>query len=99
MINLYRKESEHKNHKNKSLYTYNKSHTASMNLKIPTEQTLETTYRDALKHSYRQPEEDRKSRSTHKYKKSLVLQDTTIQLVKKNSEYYGAKASHIGLST
>ena len=45
MINLYRKESEHKNNKNKSLYTYSKSHTASMNLKIPNDQPLETTYR------------------------------------------------------
>ena len=33
MINLYRPSTDQKA-KNKSLYTYNKSHTASMNLKI-----------------------------------------------------------------
>jgi len=97
MINLYR-QSDAKA-KNKSLYTYNKSHTASMNLKIAADAPSENTYREGHKNSHRQHEEDRKSRSTHKYKKSLILQDTTIHLVKKNSDYYGGKSTNMGMST
>jgi hypothetical protein len=55
MINLYR-PTDHKA-KNKSLYTYNKSHTASMNLKIAADAPPENTNREGLKHSYRQHDE------------------------------------------
>jgi|JI9StandDraft_2_1071091.scaffolds.fasta_scaffold370211_2 hypothetical protein len=96
MINLYR-PSDNRN-KNKSLFPVNKSHTASMNLKIAPDVPLESTHRENLKHSYRQNEDDNKSRSSHKYKKSLILQDTTIHLIKKNSDYYGAKKD-TGMST
>ena len=95
MINLY-KQSELRS-KNKSLVPANKSHTASMNLKVSTDLPCEPQ-RDCLKHSYRQHDDDSKSRSHHKYKKSLILQETAIQLVKKNSEYY-AKNKDIGMST
>lgn len=97
MINLYRQTDTR--FKNKSLYPANKSHTASMNLKISNDQPLENTQRDPLKHSYRQHEDDSKSRSAHKYKKSLILQDTTIHLIKKNSDYYGVKNKEQGMST
>ena len=98
MINLY-KQTELR-HKNKSLYPINKSHTASMNLRVSTDLPSETLQRDYLKNSYRQPDDESKSRSHHKYKKSLVLQETTIQLVKKNSEYYGPKNKDmVGMST
>lgn len=97
MINLY-KQTELRQ-KNKSLYPINKSHTASMNLRVSTDLPAETIQRDYLKNSYRQPDDESKSRSQYKYKKSLVLQETTIQLVKKNSEYYGPKKKDIGLST
>lgn len=52
MINLYR-PSDNRN-KNKSLFPVNKSHTASMNLKIAPDVPLESTHRENLKHSYRQ---------------------------------------------
>ncbi len=97
MINLY-KPGEGRS-KTKTLYPVNKSHTASMNLKIAPDIPLESIQRESHKHSYRQPEEDNKSRSAHKYKKSLILQDTTIHLVKKNSDYYGAKNKDMGMST
>lgn len=68
-----------------------------MNLKITGDVPLETTHRDHLKHSHRLlPDEHSKSRSAHKYKKSLVLQETTVHLVKKNSDYY---AKGTGMST
>lgn len=55
MINLY-KQTELR-HKNKSLYPINKSHTASMNLRVSTDLPIETLQRDYLKNSYRQPDE------------------------------------------
>lgn len=55
MINLY-KQGELRN-KNKSLYPANKSHTASMNLKVASDIPSESTQRDILKHSYRHPDD------------------------------------------
>ncbi len=60
--------------KNKSMFPANKSHIASMNLRTSTD------HPDPLRH-------DEKSRSSHKYKKSLILQEATVQLVKRSSEY------------
>ena len=97
MINLY-KPTDLKN-KNKLLYPVNKSHTASMNLKLSADIPFEVTHREGLKHSYRQPEDENKSRSKHKYKKSLILQDTSIHLAKKNSDFCGAKHNNMGMST
>ena len=54
MINLY-KQTEYKKN-NKSLYAYHKSHTASMNLKLPQDVPFEGTHREALKNSYRLPD-------------------------------------------
>lgn len=42
--------------------------------------------------------EQKGSKSGHKYKKSLILQETTIQLVKKSSEIY-PKSKDPGMST
>ena len=55
MINLY-KQTELRQ-KNKSLYPINKSHTASMNLRVSTDLPAETIPRDYLKNSYRQPDD------------------------------------------
>jgi len=41
---------------------------------------------------------DNNTRSSHKYKKSVVLQDTTIQLVKRSTDLY-SKGKEIGMST
>lgn len=59
------------------MFPANKSHIASMNLRTSTEQA------EALRNA---PPDD-KPRSSHKYKKSLILQDATVQLVKRTSEY------------
>jgi hypothetical protein len=63
MINLCRQPELRS--KNKSMFPANKSHIASMNLRSTIEQgeVLRTVH-----------QEDAKSRSTHKYKKSLILQ-------------------------
>lgn len=94
MINLYRPKENRL--QNKSLTPYNKSHTASMNLKI-TADPSESTHRNSHKQSYRN-DSDNKSRSAHKYKKSILLQDTTINLTKKNSDHSRVKKD-IGMST
>jgi len=84
MINLY-KQGDGRT-KSKTMLTANKSHIASMNLKIATDSYSDFTQREPLRNSTNRPyEDDPKSRSGHKYKKSLILQETTIQLVKKNS--------------
>lgn len=54
--------------------------------------------REPLRNATNRPEVDNNSRSAHKYKKSLVLQDTTIQLVKRNMELY-PKGKEQGMST
>jgi len=61
--------------KNKSMFPANKSHIASMNLRSSAEQ------QDCLRPA---PSEE-KPRSSHKYKKSLILQEATVQLVKRTS--------------
>jgi len=55
MINLY-KQSELR-YKNKSLFPINKSHTASMNLRVSTDLPTEPMQRDYFKNSHRQQED------------------------------------------
>lgn len=55
MINLY-KQNELRQ-KNKSLYPINKSHTASMNLRVSTDLPAETVQREYIKSSYRQQDD------------------------------------------
>ncbi len=98
MINLY-KQSDIRT-KPKTMFPVNKSHIASMNLKINTETiSPEPVIRQPLKNATNRLQLDNKnSRSGHKYKKSLILQETTIQLVKKNSDIY-SKNKQMGMST
>jgi hypothetical protein len=93
MINLYRPSERSKP---KTMFPVNKSHIASMNIRINCEGS--EAAREPLRNTTNRLEAEGGSRSAHKYKKSLVLQETTIQLVKRSSDLY-PKAKDIGLST
>jgi monomeric isocitrate dehydrogenase len=56
------------------MFPANKSHIASMNLRTTSDPP-------------EAPRQEEKSRSTHKYKKSLILQEATLHLVKRTSDY------------
>lgn len=94
MINLYRPGEARS--KPKSMFPVNKSHIASMNIRINPDPLAEPT-REPLRNTTNRLELDGNPRSAHKYKKSLVLQDTTIQLVKRASDL--PRPKEIGMST
>jgi len=90
MINLNR-QGESRG-KTKTMYTANKSHIVSMNLRISTDYSPECTQQDLNKNKInRQRDDERHSKSGHKYKKSIILQENTIQLMKKSSANYAAR--------
>jgi hypothetical protein len=88
MINLYRPCEGRP--KTKTMFPTNKSHIASMHIRVNCDGPPELPRN--------RPDLDANPRSAHKYKKSLLLQDTTIQLVKRASELY-PKVKESGLST
>ena len=97
MINLYRQSDIRR--KGKTLASTSKSHTASMHLRTSTDCAPDDQRRQIPRDSARLTHNDSKSRSTHKYKKSLMLQDTTIQLVKRSSEKQKTCRDQLGMST
>lgn len=82
MINLYRHSEHNKPHKNKTMFPLNKSHIASMNLKLTTETLHEPSQQhDPMQSKNSRPSQDElKNKSAHKYKKSLILQEHSLNL-------------------